>query len=148
MFCRVQTTGSAPALDGGVLGGQAEGVPADRVEHVEATLHPVAGDDVTERVGLRVAHVQVAGGVREHVEDVLAGPLLTGPTAGEGLGGVPDRQPAGLERVRVPAGRLGLLGLAPVGPVGLARHCVLLLLVGACRARPLTVPASRPCRGL
>lgn len=56
-------------LDGGVLGGQAEGVPADGVQHVVAALHPVAGDDVAHRERLGVAHVQVAGGVGEHVHD-------------------------------------------------------------------------------
>ena len=60
------------ALDGGVLRGQAEGVPADRVQHVEAALHPVARDDVAQRVRLGVTHVQVARRVREHVEHVLA----------------------------------------------------------------------------
>jgi membrane-associated protein len=41
------------------------------VQHVEAALPPVPGGDVPEGERLRVPHVQVAGGVREHVEDVL-----------------------------------------------------------------------------
>ena len=44
------------------------------MQHVEAALHPVARDDVAERVRLGVTHVQVARGVREHVEHVLARP--------------------------------------------------------------------------
>ena len=58
------------ALDGGVLGGQAEGVPADRVQDVVALLEPVARDDVGQREGLGVAHVQVARRVGEHVQQV------------------------------------------------------------------------------
>ena len=86
------------ALDGGVLGGQAEGVPADRVHDVEAALHPVARDDVAERVRLGVAHVQVARGVREHVEDVLLGPVVVGAARAERRELVPDRQPPLLDR--------------------------------------------------
>ncbi len=85
------------ALDRGVLGGQAEGVPADRVQHVEALLPPVAGDHVAERVGLRVTHVQVAGGVREHVEHVLTRPIVGGVGRGERLQLVPDRKPLVLD---------------------------------------------------
>ena len=45
-------------FDGVVLGRQAEGVPAHRVEHVVA-LHPLfSGDEVERRVGARVADVQ------------------------------------------------------------------------------------------
>ncbi|SIM62414.1 Uncharacterised protein [Mycobacteroides abscessus subsp. abscessus] len=91
-------------LDGGVLRGQAEGVPADRVHHVVAALHPVAGDDVAHREGLGVAHVQVPGGVGEHVQDVAAG-----------LGAVVegDEDPLGLP-VLLPA---GLQGRGVVGPL-------------------------------
>ena len=60
------------ALDRGVLGGQAERVPADRVQHVVAAVTPEARDDVDVRVVLGVTHVQVAGRVREHAEHVLA----------------------------------------------------------------------------
>ena len=64
------------ALDGGVLSGKPKRVPADGVQHVVATQHPVARDDVAERVRLRVAHVKVTRGVREHVEYVLRGTLI------------------------------------------------------------------------
>ena len=101
MLSYVHCRGSSAALDGGVLGGQAEGVPADRVHDVEAALHPVAGEHVAERVRLGVTHVQVAGGVREHVEHVLLGPLVVGPPAAERRELVPHRQPARLDRVRV-----------------------------------------------
>ena len=94
------------ALDRGVLRGQTEGVPARRVHHVEAAPHPVARDDVRDRPGLRVPHVEVAAGVGEHVEQVLLlGPRRTaGPVEVEP---VPDRQPAVLDGVRVVALALG-----------------------------------------
>ena len=70
------------ALDRRVLRGQPEGVPADRVQHVVAAQHPVARDDVADRERLGVAHVQVAGGVREHVQHVLLRPAgHRGPAA-------------------------------------------------------------------
>ena len=97
------------ALDGRVLGGEAERVPPDRVQHVEALLAPVARDDVAERVRLRVAHVQVAGRVREHVEHVLARPLVVGVARRERLELVPDREPVLLD-----AGEVVLVGLVAV----------------------------------
>jgi hypothetical protein len=66
-------------LDGGVLGGQAEGVPAHRVQHVEAAHPLVAGQQVADRVHAHVAHVNSARRVREHLEAVelrAAGVLL------------------------------------------------------------------------
>src|SRR5438445_819683 len=47
-------------LDGGVLGGQAEGVPAEGVEDVLALHHPVSGDGVADAVVAEVAHVDIA----------------------------------------------------------------------------------------
>ncbi len=62
--------GMRPVLDRGVLGRQAERVPAERVQHVEA-LHPLqAGDDVANHVVADVADVGVPRGVREHLEAV------------------------------------------------------------------------------
>ena len=56
----VGPVGRVGAADGGVLRGQAERVPADRVQHVVAAQPQVAGDDVTHHERLGVAHVQVA----------------------------------------------------------------------------------------
>ncbi len=82
------------ALDGGVLGRQAEGVPADGVQHVEAALHPVARDDVAHRERLGVPHVQVARRVREHVDHGAGlGAVLA---RGERPGLLPVPGPAGL----------------------------------------------------
>ena len=58
-------------LDGGVFGGQAEGVPAHGMEDVEAAHALDAGDDVADRVIAHVAHVHRAGGIRKHFEDVV-----------------------------------------------------------------------------
>ncbi len=60
------------AFDGGVLRRQAEGVPADRVQDVVPLLEPVARHHVGQRPRLGVAHVQVAGRVRVHVQQVAA----------------------------------------------------------------------------
>ncbi len=58
-------------LDGGVFGGQAEGVPAHGMEHVVA-LHPhVAGEGVADGVVADVSHVESAGGIGQHLEDVV-----------------------------------------------------------------------------
>ena len=53
-----------------VLRGQAERVPADRVQHVLAAQEPVPGHRVADGVRLGVPHVQVARRVREHVDQV------------------------------------------------------------------------------
>ena len=68
--------------DGGVLRGQAEGVPADRVQHVAAPQEPVAREGVPDGVRLGVAHVQVTRRVREHVHQVEALPGIGGILAG------------------------------------------------------------------
>lgn len=58
-------------LDGGVLGGQAEGVEADGMQHVVAAHTSLTGHGVADGVVARVPHVQVTGRIREHLEDVL-----------------------------------------------------------------------------
>ena len=62
-------------LDGGVLGRQPEGVPADRVHDVEATHGLAARDDVGDAVVADVADVDVARGVGQHLEAVELRPL-------------------------------------------------------------------------
>src|SRR5262249_47269444 len=56
---------------GGVLGRQAERVPAHRVEHVEAKRPPMAGDDVAQRVVADMPHVDAPRRVGEHLEDIV-----------------------------------------------------------------------------
>ena len=58
-----------------LLGGQAEGVPAHRVQHVEAAHALVAGEDVGRDVAFGVTDVQAfPGRIGEHVEHVVLGP--------------------------------------------------------------------------
>ena len=92
-------------LDGVLLGGQAERVPAHRVQDVEPLHAPVARDDVRGRVTLRVADVQArAAGVGEHVEHVELRPggveiRVAGVGRAEGFLLGPDRLPFRLDPV-------------------------------------------------
>ena len=88
-------------LDGGVLGVQAEGVEPHRVQHLVATLPPVARDHVVQGEHLGVAHVQVTRRVGEHRQRVA---LLACARAHdvvarlEGLQVLPDPVPLLLDR--------------------------------------------------
>ncbi len=86
MFRSVVMRGMDAVLDGVLLGRQAEGVVAHRVQDVVALHATVAADDVGGGVALRVADVQArAAGVGEHVQDVELG--LAGSKPGSpGLG--------------------------------------------------------------
>jgi hypothetical protein len=65
--------GMRSIFDRRVLRRQAERVPPERVQHVEAAhpLHP--RDDIADRVIPDVSHVRVSRGVREHLEAVELG---------------------------------------------------------------------------
>ena len=78
------------------------------MQDVVTAQTPVASDDVTHHECLGVSHVQVAGGVGEHVEHVsaFASAVVSG---GEGLVLLPVRLPAFLRDCRVVAGALRLL---------------------------------------
>ena len=89
-------------LDGGVLGGQAEGVEAHGVQHVVAAHAGLTSHGVADGVVAGVAHVEVTRGVREHLQHVLLG-----------LGGVL----VGLVELLVGPGLLPL-GLDGLGVVG------------------------------
>ena len=65
------------ALDRGILRWEAERVPADGVQHVEPPLHPVPRQHIAQCIGLGVPHVQIPGGVGEHVQHVLARPWVS-----------------------------------------------------------------------
>ena len=60
-------------LDGGVLSRQAEGVEAHGMQDVEAAHAGLTSHGVADGVVARMAHVEVARGVREHLKDVLLG---------------------------------------------------------------------------
>ena len=59
--------------DGGVLGGQPEGVPAHGVEDVEPAHALVARDHVTDGVVAHVSHVDAPRRIREHLQQVVLG---------------------------------------------------------------------------
>ncbi len=65
--------GMDAALDGGILGGQAKGVEANRVHDVVAAHAQVAGACIGRRHCIPVANVQVAAGVGQHGERVKLG---------------------------------------------------------------------------
>jgi hypothetical protein len=60
----------AALADGGVLGREAEGVVTHRTQDAVAGAPANVRDHVTERVVQDVAHVQLAGRVRKHLQDV------------------------------------------------------------------------------
>mmetsp|Transcript_1213 Transcript_1213/g.2220 ORF Transcript_1213/g.2220 Transcript_1213/m.2220 type:complete len:576 (+) Transcript_1213:1033-2760(+) len=81
--------GVRAGVDGVLLGGQPEAVPAHGVQHVQVLHAVVPGHDVRGGVALGVAHVQAgARGVWEHVQDVLL-PLALAAHGLEGLVGLP-----------------------------------------------------------
>ena len=90
-------------LDRVLLRGQAEGVPAHRVENVVALAAFGAADDVGGGVALGVADMEAGtGGVGEHVEDeeLRAGGIevrIARIRGAEGLLGIPAGLPGGLE---------------------------------------------------
>ena len=92
--------GMDAALDRGVLGGHAEGVPAHRMEHFEALRAAHACHHVAHRVVADVPHVDAPRRIGEHLEDegLGAGTRVVGA---EGRGVVPRRLPARLGRLEV-----------------------------------------------
>ncbi len=79
---------------GGILGRQAEGVPAHRVQHVEAFGAPVAGDDVADGVVAGMADMEPSRRIGEHLQDVVFRPCRVLDGA-EGAALVPDALPPG-----------------------------------------------------
>ena len=63
--------GRDPVLDRGVLGGQAEGVPAHRLEHVVALHAMEARQHIADGVVAHMPHVQLARRVGEHRQAVV-----------------------------------------------------------------------------
>jgi hypothetical protein len=94
-----------PGLDGVLLGGQAERIPAHRVQHMLAAHPLIAGENIGGGVAFDMADVQpVTGGVGEHVQDVeLAGGgrgQFVGIGAAEGALAFPVCLPAGFDLLR------------------------------------------------
>ena len=84
--------GMDAALDGRVLGRQAEGVPAHGVEHIVALGAHVAGDHVAHRVVPDMAHMDAAGRVWEHFQNIIFRPRIILAGLEDALG-VPSRLP-------------------------------------------------------
>jgi hypothetical protein len=116
----------AALVDGGVLGVQPERVVAHRPQDVEALTAPDVREHVAQRVVEDVAHVKLARGVREHLEDVRRAPLVSGRGSGcrirhrEGALGRPHGLPLGLDGCR-----LVLLGVGLLHLLGLPSTCSL-----------------------
>ena len=87
-------------LDGGVLGGQAKGVKADGMQHVVAAHAGLTGHGIADGIVARVAHVQVARRIREHLEHILLGLAVVG-VDGKEVGVLPGLHPLGLNGLRV-----------------------------------------------
>jgi len=61
--------GNTP-VNGGILGGQSESIPAHGMKN-RVPLHPArAGQDIGDGVVTDMAHVQVPGGIGEHREGI------------------------------------------------------------------------------
>ncbi len=72
MFFWVVSARMRAGLDGILLGGQAEGIPAHGMQDIEAAHALVAREDIGGGVALGMADVQAgAGRIGEHVEDVV-----------------------------------------------------------------------------
>ena len=106
----------ATLLDRRVLGVQAERVVAHRPQDGVALASTHVCEDVAERVVEDVPHVELAGGVRQHLEDVGGATLALGARLGvrdrERALGRPHGLPLGLDR----------LGVVPVGVGRLHLH--------------------------
>ena len=94
------------ALDGGVLGGQAEGVPAHRMQHREAPRPFEARDHVAQRIVSHMAHVQPPRWIGEHLQHVVLRPRGIDYRA-EGVSVRPGLAPLGLGLFGIVAGHLG-----------------------------------------
>src|SRR5882672_7090398 len=88
-------------LDRGVFRGKAERIPADDVQYLPAS-HPLKPRDrIADRIVPHVAHVDPAGGIREHLQHVEGSLLRLGrDDTKHGVLG-PTALPLGLDRLRV-----------------------------------------------
>ncbi len=97
--------GMDTALARRILGGQAERVPAHRMHHIEAARPAVAGNDITQRVVADMPHMDLARGVREHLEHIVFRAGILRPV-GDGEAGavLPGLLPDGIGGAEVVAG--------------------------------------------
>ena len=83
-----------------VLGGQAEGVPAHRMQHVEARGAAEAGDHVAHRVVAHVPHMDASRGVGKHLKHIIFRPRIV-VAGGKQPGLFPGLLPLGLGDARI-----------------------------------------------
>ena len=70
-YFRTSTSRDAPAFPGGVLGRQPECVPTHRMHDREAARPLVPGDHIPQRVVAHMAHMDLAAGIRKHLQHVV-----------------------------------------------------------------------------
>src|SRR5439155_350081 len=92
--------GRDAALNRRILRRQPEGVPAERIEHVETTHHLVASEGIADDVVAEVPHVQRPRGVRKHHEVVELRLVAVFPRPEE-AGLLPGVAPLWLDGLRV-----------------------------------------------
>ena len=98
-------------LDGGVLGRQAESVPAHGVQHVEALGALVARDHVAQGIVAHVAHVDAPRRIGEHLHHVILRARRVG-LGDEGAAVFPAALPLGLGFLEI----ITLVGARHVDP--------------------------------
>ena len=134
-------------LDGEILGRQAEGVKADRVEDIVA-LHPLfAADDVHCGERARMADVQAGRrGIRE-LDQAVEFRLLLAGDGGIGLGLLPLFLPFLFNGFKIVFHVALLKNIAPDRVLGQGRNLRGTTLIQAQRAsqRPFTQPRAPPC---
>ena len=84
-----------PVLEGGVLSRQPEGIPAHRMQHVEAGRLLVARDDVADGVVADMSHMNPARRVGKHLQHVIFR-QVRGLIHGKAVALVPDGLPLAL----------------------------------------------------
>ena len=103
-----------------VLGGQAEGVVAHRMQHPEAVAPAKVRHRVADGVDLQVTDVRLARGIGQHLQHVALGPLvgLVADLPGALLG--PQGLPPGLDLLGFVAVHTGIAGYLRGFPAGSA----------------------------
>ena len=111
-------------LHRGVLGRHAEGVPAHRMQHVEAPRPLVARDHVAHRIIAHMAHMDAARRIGKHLQHVIFRPRIVVAGA-EHRRLVPDLLPFGFRFAGVVALESMLSDFGTSGPVGLGMYSII-----------------------
>ena len=62
-----------PSLNRRIFRGESEGVPPHGMQYVVASHPPIAGNDIPDGIIPHMAHVNFAGGIRKHFQEVVLG---------------------------------------------------------------------------